>query len=263
MEISTLIGLVSGVALLIIGVLWGGGQLISFFDASSIAITVGGSVAALFVAYSLKEVKAVLAVLAQVFKKGARHDTAETIAHMIALANTARKEGLLALEDTAREMDDPFLQKGVLLIVDGTDPDLVKGIMEAEIISIAARHQKGVGMLENLGAYGPAFGMLGTLIGLINMLKNLDDPSSLGPGMSTALITTFYGSVLANLVFIPMANKLKNRSAEEIFFMEMMLEGVLSIQAGENPRIIEEKLYSFLPRSAKENAQEAQPPTEE
>lgn len=252
MEITTLIGIVSGMALIVIGIFTGGGIINSFIDPSSIMITFGGTVAALFVGYSMKEIGSLPKVLGNTFKKGAQRDTNEIIGGIINLANVARKEGLLALEETVKSLDDPFLQKGVLLIVDGTDPELVKDIMEAEIASIEARHSKGAGMLEALGAYGPAFGMLGTLIGLINMLRNLDDPSSLGPGMSTALVTTFYGSLMANLFFIPMANKLKLRSADEVFYMELMLEGMLSIQAGENPRIIEEKLYSFLPRAAKD-----------
>ncbi len=256
MEISTLIGLGSGLALIVIGILWGGGVVGSFIDPSSVVITIGGSIAAMMVGYSLKEVGALLKIMGNAFKKGKGADTKEAIGAIINLANVARKEGLLALEETVKTLDDPFLHKGVLLIVDGTDPELVKGIMEAEIISVSSRHQKGAGMMEAMGAYGPAFGMIGTLIGLINMLKNLSDPDALGPGMATALVTTFYGSVLANLVFLPLANKLKLRSADEVFYMELMLEGMLSIQAGENPRIIEEKLYSFLPRTAKEAAQE-------
>ncbi len=265
MELTTIIGLVSGMAMLIIGIFWGGGVISSFIDPSSVMITIGGSIAALFVAYPMRDIATLTKVMGVVFKKGRQTDPKGAISVIIEMANLARKEGLLALEETARQLDDPYLQKGVMLIVDGTDPELVKGIMEAEIATISDRHMKGVGLLENMGAYGPAFGMLGTLIGLINMLKNLDDPSALGPGMATALVTTFYGSLMANLIFIPMANKAKVRSADEIFIMEMMLEGMLSIQAGENPRIIEEKLYSFLPRSAKDeaaaetNAQDGEP----
>ncbi len=257
MELTTIIGIVSGFAVIIIGIFWGQGDLSAFISASSVMITIGGSVAALFIGYSMKEIGSLTKILGNAFKKRRETDSKQVIANVIDLANMARKEGLLALEERVKTLDNPFLQKGTMLIVDGTDPELVKGIMEAEIAAITSRHQKGAGMLESLGAYAPAFGMLGTLIGLITMLKNLDDPSSLGPGMSTALITTFYGSLLANMVFIPMANKLKLRSADEVFIMELMLEGMLSIQAGENPRIIEEKLYSFLPRGAKEGAAQA------
>jgi chemotaxis protein MotA len=139
-----------------------------------------------------------------------------------------------------------------MLVVDGTDPELVKNIMEAELGSIESRHQRGISMVEMIATFAPAFGMMGTVIGLVIMMGNMEDPDSLGSGMATALITTFYGSMVANIIAIPIATKLKGFSANEIMYKEILLEGLLSIQAGENPRIIEEKLYSFLPRSAKE-----------
>ncbi len=134
-----------------------------------------------------------------------------------------------------------------MLIVDGTDPDLVRNILETELVFLEERHLDGQSIFQTMGTYAPAFGMIGTLIGLINMLKFLDDPSAIGPNMSVALVTTFYGSVLANVVFLPMAQKLKIRSNSEILVKELMVEGLLSIQAGENPRIIEEKLKTFIP----------------
>jgi chemotaxis protein MotA len=180
-----------------------------------------------------------------------RHSTspseAETIKTIIDLSNVARKEGLLALEEAANGVEDQFLKKGILLIVDGTDPELVRSIMETELISIESRHGKVISFWENLGAMGPAWGMIGTLIGLINMLKQLDDISTVGPNMAVALITTFYGAVLANWICSPVATKLKANNASEIMLKEVIVEGLLSIQAGENPRVIEEKLKSFLP----------------
>ncbi|NLU09524.1 MAG: motility protein A, partial [Tepidanaerobacter acetatoxydans] len=173
-------------------------------------------------------------------------DAGDVIRTIISLAETARREGLLALEDAAYQLKDDFMQKGILLIVDGTDPELVKNIMETELAFLEERHSEGQGMLETMGALAPAFGLIGTIIGLINMLKNLDNPELIGPGMAVALVTTFYGSLVANLFFIPMAGKLKVRSREEILIKEVMIEGMLSIQAGENPRIIEEKLKAFL-----------------
>ena len=145
-----------------------------------------------------------------------------------------------ALEDAAYQLGDEFLQKGILLIVDGTDPELVKNIMETELAFLEERHKEGQSIFETMGTLAPAFGLIGTIIGLINMLKQLDNPSAIGPGMAVALVTTFYGAMFANLIFIPIAGKLKVRSREEVLIKEVMIEGMLSIQAGENPRIIEE-----------------------
>ena len=158
----------------------------------------------------------------------------------------ARKEGLLSLEEAAADLDDDFLKKGILLIVDGTDPELVRAIMETELISIEGRHKAKVGFWDTLGAMGPAWGMIGTLVGLVNMLQNMSDPSAIGPAMATALLTTLYGSMLANWICAPVASKLKENNGAEIMVKEIMIEGLLSIQAGENPRVIEEKLKSFL-----------------
>ncbi|MDL2273071.1 MotA/TolQ/ExbB proton channel family protein [Oscillospiraceae bacterium OttesenSCG-928-G22] len=253
MDITTIIGLVAGVTFILLGIITGDGRLMGFVDAGSIMVVLGGTVSAIFVSYPMRDIISIGKVAGQAFK-AKKVDLKGSIGSIIDLANVARKEGLLALEESVKTVNDPFLQKGIMLIVDGTDPELVKGIMEAEISFIEARHQKGAGLFDNIAAFGPAFGMIGTLIGLIIMLDNLDDPSALGPGMSVALVTTFYGSVLANLVATPIATKLKLRSAEEILHKELMLEGMLSIQAGENPRIIEEKLYSFMARSEQSGA---------
>mgnify|MGYP000540488273 FL=1 len=170
----------------------------------------------------------------------------ETIDSIITLSNVARKEGLLALEEAANSIEDEFMKKGVLLIVDGTDPELVRSILETELGCIEERHKSIIGFWDNLGAAGPAWGMIGTLIGLINMLSKMQDVNSVGPNMAVALVTTFYGSMLANWICIPVSNKLKANNASEIMMKEVMVEGLLSIQAGENPRVIEEKLKSFL-----------------
>jgi chemotaxis protein MotA len=177
------------------------------------------------------------------------------IQKIIDLSNVARKEGLLSLEEAAADLDDAFLKKGILLIVDGTDPELVRGIMETELASMDARHKQNVGFWQDLGAMGPAWGMIGTLIGLVNMLQNLSDPSAIGPNMAVALLTTLYGSLLANWICTPVASKLKANNDTEIMIKEIMVEGLLSIQAGENPRVIEEKLKSFLAPKDREAAQ--------
>ena len=226
-----------------------------FIHVPSILIVLGGTFAATLINYPLQSVLAVSKILKNVFMEKSK-DPNEIIKILVDLAETARREGLLALEDTAYQMDDDFLKKGILLIVDGTDPELVRTILETELAFLEDRHRTGQSIFETMGALAPAFGMIGTLIGLIQMLKNLQDPDAIGPGMAVALITTFYGALLSNFVFVPIAGKLKVRSNEEILLKEVMVEGMLSIQAGENPRIIEEKLKAFLSpklRSSLEN----------
>jgi len=244
MDIATIAGIIAGVSFIVAGILMSG-DLSNFYDAPSIMITLGGTFAATLISYPLKNIIGILKVIKKLFFTKARQPN-EIINQIIELANIARKEGLLALEEAAYRLDDPFLQKGILLIVDGTDPELVRNIMETELTFMEERHSQGQAIFETMASLAPAYGMIGTLIGLINMLKMLDDPSSIGPNMAVALVTTFYGSILANLVFTPTANKLKQRSAQEMLYKEIMLEGILSIQAGENPRIIEEKLKAFL-----------------
>ena len=222
-----------------------GGPLLLFFDAPSLMITVGGAFCAALIQYPMEQFIGSFATLKHVFVVR-QLKPIEIIQNIINLANTARKEGLLALEEAAGQIGDPFLKKGILLIVDGTDPELVRNILETEIAFIESRHKVSQGLFETLASYGPAYGMIGTLIGLIQMLQKLSDPSTIGPAMAVALITTFYGSMLANFAFTPIAGKLKIRSGEEIMLKEVMIEGLLSIQAGENPRIIEEKLKAFL-----------------
>ena len=245
MDLATFIGFVAGMGFIIMGIN-ATGQISTFLDSGSFLIVVGGTIAAVFISFPLSKVLSILKIVKNAFTtKNMMPD--KLINQIIETANIARKEGLLALEESADKVENEFLKKGILLIVDGTDPELVRNILEAELNSLEGRHEEGQSLFEAMGAYAPAFGMVGTLIGLINMLKDISDPSTIGPNMSTALITTFYGSFLANLVFIPIANKLKVRSKEEIFIKELIIEGLLSIQAGENPRIIEEKLKTFLP----------------
>jgi chemotaxis protein MotA len=245
LDLGSVIGVVLGLAL-IVGSILLDGSILTFYNLPSILIVIGGTIAGLFVAYPMEKVKAAFKVAQKAFKGGSINYQ-ESINQIVEIANVARREGLLALEEAASKIDDDFLKKGIMLIVDGTDPELVRNILETELAFIDERHGEGRSIFDALGAFAPAFGMIGTLIGLINMLQSLEDPTSVGPKMSVALITTFYGAVLANLVFIPIATKLKLRSKEEMLIKEVMVEGLLSIQAGENPRIIEVKLESFLP----------------
>lgn len=248
MDFATIIGLVAGLGLMIFGIVTGDdgfAALTNFLHAQSAFITFGGAFGATLVSNSLGDfvngIKGIKMALRQT-----KHDQTEVIKKIIELSNVARKEGLLALEDAASDLDDAFMKKGIFLIVDGTEPDLVRAILETELTCIEDRHKKVSSFWETAAAMGPAWGMIGTLIGLINMLKHLDDVSTVGPNMSTALITTFYGSLLANWLAMPIATKLKANNAEEVTVKEVVIEGLLSIQAGENPRVIEEKLKSFL-----------------
>ena len=251
MDLATIGGISVGMGF----IFWGisiDGSLLTFYDLPSVIIVLGGTIASTLVAYPLKKVTEALKIVKKAFSSR-EPNQGETIDKIIEIANVARREGLLALEEAAEKIDDDFLQKGIMLIVDGTDPELVRNILETELAFLEQRHSTGKGLFETMGSFAPAFGMIGTLIGLVNMLQRLDDPKSVGPSMAVALITTFYGSVLANLIFIPIAAKLKIRSREEILVKEIMVEGLLSIQAGENPRIIEEKLKAFLSPQIRKN----------
>lgn len=249
-DIASLIGMIMCMVLMIIGIISGPAGVASlgnFYDPTSIFVTFGGSfMCVLIMTDGIPQYLSNLKSLTLIMKTQNMNET-EMIKNIIDLSNVSRKEGLLALEEAANGIDDDFLKKGLLLIVDGTDPELVRSIMETEQMAVEDRHKTVIGFWENLGAMGPAWGMIGTLIGLVNMLKNLSDMSTVGPNMATALITTFYGSVLANWICIPIATKLKANNAKEITLRNIMVEGLLSIQAGENPRVIEEKLKSFLP----------------
>lgn len=260
MDIASLVGLVLGIVMLIFGILSNAGPsgFGEYIDPPSFLITFGGAFASTLSSHSLQDFIGGLKSFALVLKAPAIN-TAELIQQIIDLSNVARKEGLLSLEEAAAEMDEPFLKKGILLIVDGTDPDLVRAIMETELVSIEGRHRTRIGFWDTLAAMGPAWGMIGTLVGLVDMLYHMQDSSAIGPSMAVALITTLYGSLLANWIAIPVSNKLKADNDTEMMMKEVMIEGLLSIQAGENPRVIEEKLKSFLaPKDREtENTEEA------
>lgn len=247
MDLASILGLVLCFVLMVFGILWGNdiSAIFRFLDAASALITFGGSFMCILASYPLKGFLDGLKSFSLIFKTSTMN-VPEIIQKIIELSNVARKEGLLSLEEAASDIEDQFLKKGILLIVDGTDPELVRAIMETELVSVEDRHKEKIGFWENLGAMGPAWGMIGTLIGLINMLQDMNDPSSIGPSMAVALITTLYGSILANWICNPVVTKLKGKNAEEMMMKEIEIEGLLSIQAGENPRVIEEKLKSFL-----------------
>ena len=249
MDIATIVGILGCAAAVVYGIANGDqgfAALGNFWDFSSVLVTIVGSMMCMVtMSESLGDFVSSLKSFALTIK-APKTNEGEVINKIIDLANIARKEGLLQLETAADEIDDDFLKKGIMLIVDGTDQELVSSILETELECIEKRHNKKISFWDNLAAMGPAWGMIGTLIGLINMLKLLDDPSSIGPNMAVALITTMYGSLLANWISIPIATKLRANNRKEIAVKEIVCEGILSIQAGENPRVIEEKLKSFL-----------------
>ena len=246
MDKTTVIGLGAGVGCIVISILLSG-DLGAFLDLPSVFVVVGGTIASTIVSYPGKMLKSLKTIYTMAFK-AKNIDLNDDIELIIKVANVARREGLLALEDAMGEVDNPFLKKGIMLIVDGADGELVKNILETEISFIQERHSQGQNIINSMAAYAPAYGMIGTLIGLILMLKNLSDSASLGPNMAVALITTFYGVVLANLIFTPISKKLKVQSDQEALQKELYMEGLLSIQDGENPRIIKDKLQAFISR---------------
>ena len=249
MDLASVIGFISGVAFLLLSIFisadWNFTATSIFINWPSVMITIGGTVAGSLIAYPFDKLSTGLKATKQIFVLP-ENDPTLAITNIISLANMARKEGILSLEDAVADMQDEFLKKGIMLIVDGTDPELVRNILETEMSYIEGRHNEARGVWEMISAQGPAWGMIGTLIGLVLMLQSLSDLSMLGPNMAVAIITTFYGSVIANFIANPIVAKLKVFNGEEMHIKEVLVEGILSIQAGENPRIIEEKLRAFL-----------------
>ncbi|SHE56828.1 motility protein A [Clostridium fallax] len=248
----TLIGLGTGIVLLLWGMMMGGSSLKVFFDPASILITVGGSFCALLITYGIKEIKSVGTLFVQSTKESTNSNK-ELISKFVEFSKKSRKDGLLSLEDDIASLDDDFLKKGLQMVVDGIEPETIREIMELEIGEMEKRHSSGAAVLKTWSAYAPAFGMIGTLIGLIQMLSsNLSDAAGIASGMAKALITTFYGSLMANLVLTPMSINLSTKSEKESGTRDLMLEGILAIQSGVNPRIVEEKLVTYLEPKDKE-----------
>lgn len=242
MDIATLIGILGGFGL-IIATIFMGGNAAGFVDPPSLVVVFGGTFASVFIMFPMSTVIGAFKVGMKAFFAKSL-DPKAIIDQIVALAETARKESLVALEKAT--VDDAFLKKGVILVADGSDDTLVRSVMEIEIDFMKKRHYQGQGVFKGMGTMAPAFGMIGTLIGLVNMLSNLSDPDAIGPAMAVALLTTFYGAVLANVMFLPIAKKLEERSLEEALYMEIMVEGVVAIQKGEHPSIVKEKLQAFL-----------------
>ncbi|MDE5898820.1 MAG: motility protein A [Treponemataceae bacterium] len=255
MDIATIIGIVGGAGLIVMSVLTSGGTLGGIIDIPSVFMTIGGSYAAIFIAAPLKKALGLFKIMGKAFKIP---DFGEKtlITKLMELSNKARREGILALEDGLEDLDDPFMRSGLRLVVDGTDGNVIRTIMENEMNQCEARHMDWINLLNQWAGFAPGFGMMGTVLGLIGMLNNLEDKSSLGPNMAVALITTLYGSMMANWLISPFSVKLLSHNGMEMRTKEMIIEGVLAIQAGENPRIMGQKLLTYLDpvtRSAIEN----------
>jgi len=247
-DIGTIIGLIVAIGAILISIIIGGGSPLGMINGPSIFVVLGGTMGAVIIAYPLGTLlKLHTVVLKAIFTKPA--NTVETIRDLVSYAEVARREGILSLENLMHEMKDPFIISGVKMAVDGTDPELIRTIMDTELEALMERHANGKKILDSIGKYAPAFGMIGTLMGLIAMLKAMDDPSAIGPGMAVALITTLYGAIIANAVTGPLGDKLAGRDAEEVLLKTIITCGVMSIQSGDNPRVVESKLLTFLPPS--------------
>ncbi len=244
MDLATIIGFVAGIGVLVYGMA-SGGDIGAFVDMPSIVMTIGGGLVSSIIGVSLEEFLNVIKVLPKVIK-GKTTPPFDVIKGLVDLSQKARREGLLALESAGDTMQDDFMKKAMELVVDGVEADIIRESLELELDNTAIRHKSSIGLFKTMASFFPAWGMIGTLVGLVILLGSLDDPAKIGPAMAIALITTFYGSVMANFVCTPIANKLSAKSNEEIRIKEMMIEGILGIQAGVNPRIMEHKLKTFL-----------------
>ena len=255
MNIGMIIGMGAGLVLLYLAIIIADGNPLWFLDPPSLLIVFGGTISAMLVGFPIKKVMSIIN-LTKIALFPPTFNYEELIMDIISFSEKARREGLLALEDTIAEVDDAFMRKGLQLIVDGTDPSLVRTIMEIEIDQMMIRHDANKRMFDDAAGYAPAFGMIGTLMGLIMMLVNLTDKSKIGPYLAVALITTFYGAVACYLFFTPVATKLDQMTQEESLIKQIVIAGVLSVHSGENPRITKDKLVSFLPASVKDNISE-------
>lgn len=254
MDIATIIGIVSGIGFVLATILMGSG-LGLFINIPSVLIVVGGTVAATLIAYPLNEFLKVIGMAIKVFMFKIESPD-ELVKQLVDISNKARKGGLLSIEGDVKNTKDPYLASALQMTVDGVKTSDIADIMQKKMTKIKKEHKIGWSIFGSMGTYAPAFGMVGTLIGLVQMLANLDDPSTIGPKMAVAMITTFYGAVLANLFFIPMADKLKLRSEEEMTNMKLLYEGVVSIREGEHPRMLEDKMNVYLSETKKEEEEE-------
>lgn len=252
MDIATLLGVVSAFGLVVVAIFMGGG-LGLFINIPSALIVIGGTLGTTMINYPLGDMLKVVSVVKNALFSNTMSGS-NLIERFVDFANKSRREGILALESEIKTVKNEFLQKGIQLSIDGLEPQEIREILETEVEFIRSRHQLGAELFTTMGTFAPALGMIGTLIGLVQMLQSMDDPSSIGPAMAVALLTTFYGSLMANLVCIPIAGKLKARSKEEVQSKEMAIQGIISLSNGDNPRILEQKLQAFVPPNQRNNS---------
>ncbi len=246
MDIGTIIGLVVAMMAIVLGIVLGGGSVGALLDTTSVLVVLTGTLGATIIAFPLATLTKIhTIILKSIF--GSAPDPAATIKDIVRFAEIARREGILSLENHIHDMNDPFIINGIRMAIDGTDPELIKEILDTELEALMERHERGKGVLDAVAKYAPAYGMIGTLLGLIFMLQNMDDPAAIGPGMAVALITTLYGALVANIAAGPIGDKLAAKSAEEVLIKSMVVAGVMSIQSGDNPRVVESKLLTYLP----------------
>ena len=252
MDIATVLGVISAFGLVCIAIFMGGGIQL-FVNIPALMIVVGGTLGATMINYPLRDVFGVFKVVKKaLFARNI--SVTELIKRFVVYAQKSRKEGILALENEIKEVNDEFLKKGVQLAIDGLEPKEISDILETEVEFVRTRHQLGAEIFSTMGTFSPALGMIGTLIGLVQMLQTMDDPSRIGPAMAVALLTTFYGSIMANIVCLPISGKLKTRSKEEVLTKEMAIQGIVSLSNGDNPRILEQKLQAFIPPNQRESS---------
>lgn len=246
MDLTTIIGLIFAFIALVGGFALEGGGPGGLIDGVAFLIVVGGTVAAVVVSFPFSELKRLPALTVFAFREP-KLNTIKTIQYLVQMATIARREGILALENHLEDMDiDPVLREGMELVIDGSEPELIKEMMEIELDFFEKQNETGAKMFETAGAFSPTMGIIGTVMGLVHVLSSLSEPETLGPAIAMAFIATLYGVAAANVIYIPIANKLKYRNEQMVKAREMMMEGVLSIQAGENPNMLEKKLQAFL-----------------
>ena len=244
MDLATIIGLIAAFGLMLSAIMQGS-SLMVFIDIAALTIVVGGTFGTVLVHFPFGDIMGAVKVASKAFLHKT-HSPVDTISRLITYAGKARKEGILSLQSVMNDIDDEFFLKGLQMAVDGQEPEALKEMLEREIEYVMERHDKGAEIFSTFAAYSPAMGMIGTLIGLVQMLQTMDDPTTIGPAMALALLTTFYGAVIANIVANPIAGKLKLRSASEVLNKTLVTEGMKAILEGENPRLMEQRLHAFV-----------------
>lgn len=257
MDIATLLGLLIGLGGLIGGFLWEGGTVGMLMVKTAAVIVFGGTFGAVILSFTIEEIKTVPYFLKVIFVDK-KIDYITVLDSLVETADKARREGLLSLESQLSEIDNPFLARGLQLVIDGTDPELTRNMLEMEIEAYETKERVGHDIFMSAGGFAPTMGIIGTVMGLVHVLSNVSDPDKLGGAIAVAFLATLYGVASANVLWIPFATKIKGKSAKDVLLMELVLEGILSIQAGENPRVIREKLMTFLPPQTREAAVEQQ-----